>query len=191
MQVDDDAHLRHDEIIFAFRVWRENRERLVGFPGRFHAWDKESSSWNYNSNYSCELSMVLTGAAFYHKYYNYYYSQLMASDIRSDWVRVVSFISLALSLGYQYTLELQPYWKEDWKDVSCLCSRARTCSRLHWIDDNVVVFQALPFTSAPVRRIARPFSSVTTAHGDVGVQGEVGHGDCKHHFHILWGTMVK
>ena len=82
MQVDDDAHLRHDEIIFAFRVWRENRDRLVGFPGRFHAWDKENSSWNYNSNYSCELSMVLTGAAFYHKYYNYYYSQLMASSIR-------------------------------------------------------------------------------------------------------------
>ena len=84
LQVDDDAHLRHDEIIFAFRVWRENRDRLVGFPGRFHAWDKEHSSWNYNSNYSCELSMVLTGAAFYHKYYNYYYSQLMASDIRSE-----------------------------------------------------------------------------------------------------------
>ena len=84
LSVDDDAHLRHDEIIFAFRVWRENRDRLVGFPGRFHAWDKEHSSWNYNSNYSCELSMVLTGAAFYHKYYNYYYSQLMASDIRSE-----------------------------------------------------------------------------------------------------------
>ena len=82
IQVDDDAHLRHDEIIFAFRVWRENRDRLVGFPGRFHAWDKNHSSWNYNSNYSCELSMILTGAAFYHKYYNFHYSQLMPSAIR-------------------------------------------------------------------------------------------------------------
>ena len=61
LSMDDDAHLRHDEIIFAFRVWREYRDRLVGFPGRFHAWDKEHQSWNYNSNYSCELSMVLTG----------------------------------------------------------------------------------------------------------------------------------
>ncbi len=34
LSVDDDAHLRHDEIIFGFRVWRENRNRLVGFPGR-------------------------------------------------------------------------------------------------------------------------------------------------------------
>ena len=80
--MDDDTYLRHDEIIFAFRGWRELRDRLVGFPGRFHAWDKENFSWNYNSNYSCELSMVLTGAAFYHKYYSYAYSQLMPQAIR-------------------------------------------------------------------------------------------------------------
>ena len=55
LSVDDDAHLRHDEIIFGFRVWRENRDRLVGFPGRYHAWDLQHNSWNYNSNYSCEL----------------------------------------------------------------------------------------------------------------------------------------
>lgn len=82
LSVDDDAHLRHDEIIFGFRVWRENRNRLVGFPGRFHAWDAEHNSWNYNSNYSCELSMVLTGAAFYHKFYSYAYFNLMPQAIR-------------------------------------------------------------------------------------------------------------
>ena len=75
-------NLGHGEIIFAFRVWRENRDRLVGFPGRFHSWDKENHSWNYNSNYSCELSMVLTGAAFYHKYYSYIYFQNMPEAIR-------------------------------------------------------------------------------------------------------------
>ena len=37
LSVDDDAHLRHAEIIFGFPVWRENRE--VGFPGRYHGWD--------------------------------------------------------------------------------------------------------------------------------------------------------
>ncbi|QQP34616.1 Exostosin3like, partial [Caligus rogercresseyi] len=83
LSIDDDAHLRHDEIIFGFRVWRENRDRLVGFPGRFHAWDSLHSSWNYNSNYSCELSMVLTGAAFYHKYYSYLYTYEMPQAIRS------------------------------------------------------------------------------------------------------------
>lgn len=49
------------------RVWREARDRIVGFPGRYHAWDVNHQSWLYNSNYSCELSMVLTGAAFFHK----------------------------------------------------------------------------------------------------------------------------
>lgn len=39
----------------------------MGFPGRYHAWDIPHQSWLYNSNYSCELSMVLTGAAFFHK----------------------------------------------------------------------------------------------------------------------------
>ena len=49
-------------------VWRENKDRIVGFPGRFHAWDaRHPGKWNYNANYSCEMSMVLTGAAFFHK----------------------------------------------------------------------------------------------------------------------------
>lgn len=52
---------------FFYSVWREARDRIVGFPGRYHAWDSNHSSWLYNSNYTCELSMVLTGAAFFHK----------------------------------------------------------------------------------------------------------------------------
>lgn len=82
LSIDDDAHLRHDEIVFGFRVWREERDRIVGFPGRFHAWDVKNNAWLYNSNYSCELSMVLTGAAFYHKYYAYMYSYVMPAAIR-------------------------------------------------------------------------------------------------------------
>ncbi|XP_068792878.1 exostosin-like 3 [Struthio camelus] len=82
LSIDDDAHLRHDEIMFGFRVWREARDRIVGFPGRYHAWDIPHQAWLYNSNYSCELSMVLTGAAFFHKYYAYLYSYVMPQAIR-------------------------------------------------------------------------------------------------------------
>ncbi|XP_071942366.1 exostosin-like 3 [Antedon mediterranea] len=83
LSIDDDAHLRHDEILFGFRVWREARDRIVGFPGRFHAWDlSNKDGFLYNSNYSCELSMVLTGAAFFHKYYSYVYSYIMPKVIR-------------------------------------------------------------------------------------------------------------
>lgn len=82
LSLDDDTHLRHDEIIFAFRVWREARDRIVGFPGRYHAWDLDHKSWLYNSNHSCELSMVLTGAAFFHKYFAYRYTYSMPERIR-------------------------------------------------------------------------------------------------------------
>lgn len=64
------------------RVWREQRDRVVGFPGRFHALDLNHGGWLYNSNYSCELSMVLTGAAFIHKYYLYLYSYWLPQAIR-------------------------------------------------------------------------------------------------------------
>ncbi|MPC11187.1 Exostosin-3 [Portunus trituberculatus] len=63
-------------------VWREERDRIVGFPGRYHAWDLNYGGWLYNSNYSCELSMVLTGAAFFHKYYASMYSHMMPQAIR-------------------------------------------------------------------------------------------------------------
>ncbi|XP_077990253.1 exostosin-like 3 [Glandiceps talaboti] len=83
LSIDDDAHLRHDEMLFGFRVWREARDRVVGFPGRYHAWDTNfNNAWLYNSNYSCELSMVLTGAAFFHKYYAYLYTYWMPQAIR-------------------------------------------------------------------------------------------------------------
>ena len=49
------------------RVWRESRDRIVGFPGRFHTFDHAHSNFMYDSNYTCQLSMVLTGAAFIHK----------------------------------------------------------------------------------------------------------------------------
>lgn len=80
--IDDDVEMRHDEILLGFRVWRENKDRIVGFPGRFHAWDAENDQWLYSSEYSCELSMILTGAAFYHKYFAYLYFYWMPQVIR-------------------------------------------------------------------------------------------------------------
>lgn len=83
LSLDDDSPLRQDEIVLAFRIWRQSRDRIVGFPGRYHSWDSSQNSWMYNSNHSCELSMVLTGGAFYHKYYSYIYSYSMPETIRA------------------------------------------------------------------------------------------------------------
>lgn len=81
LSLDDDTHLRRDEIEFAFRTWRENRDRIVGFPGRHHSW--ENGGWFYNSNHTCELSMVLTGAAFFHKQYSYLYSNWQPPEVKA------------------------------------------------------------------------------------------------------------
>lgn len=39
----------------------------MGYPGRLHLWDHEMGKWKYESEWTNEVSMVLTGAAFYHK----------------------------------------------------------------------------------------------------------------------------
>jgi len=82
LSMDDDIYLRHDEIELAFRIWRENRDRLVGFPGRHHAFNSTSNYFYYNSEHSCELSLVLTGGAFFHKYYSYVYTNIMENAIK-------------------------------------------------------------------------------------------------------------
>ncbi|XP_023384560.1 exostosin-2 [Pteropus vampyrus] len=68
LAIDDDIiMLTSDELQFGYEVWREFPDRLVGYPGRLHLWDHETSKWKYESEWTNEVSMVLTGAAFYHK----------------------------------------------------------------------------------------------------------------------------
>uniref|UniRef100_A0AC34GPT5 Uncharacterized protein n=1 Tax=Panagrolaimus sp. ES5 TaxID=591445 RepID=A0AC34GPT5_9BILA len=72
LSLDDDMDLKRPEIVFAFRVWRQDRTKIVGFPARHHA--RFGDSMFYNSNHTCQHSMILTGAAFLHKNYLYAYT---------------------------------------------------------------------------------------------------------------------
>ncbi|XP_013413641.1 exostosin-1a isoform X1 [Lingula anatina] len=74
LNLDEDVMLTTDEIDFAFVVWQHFPERIVGYPARNHFWDEPRSKWGYTSKWTNEYSMVLTGAAFYHRYYNYLYT---------------------------------------------------------------------------------------------------------------------
>jgi alpha-1,4-N-acetylglucosaminyltransferase EXTL3 len=89
LNLDDDTLLRSDEIMFAYRVWRENREKIVGFPARYHTWNFTTKTYEYRHDLSCEYSMILTGAAFYHQFYNYAFTYLMEKRIR-DYVDSVN-----------------------------------------------------------------------------------------------------
>ena len=85
--IDDDiTMLTVDEIEFGFQVWKEFPDRLVGFPSRLHfANNEEGTVWRYDSEWRGDLSMVLTGAAFLHKYWTYVYTKTLSRELR-DWV---------------------------------------------------------------------------------------------------------
>ncbi|XP_076083727.1 exostosin-1b-like [Mytilus galloprovincialis] len=77
--LDEDALITTDEIDFAFGVWREFPDRIVGYPAREHFYDTTKKRWSYTSTYSNEYSMILTGAAVYHRYYNYLYTNSLST----------------------------------------------------------------------------------------------------------------
>ncbi|XP_076297502.1 exostosin glycosyltransferase sotv isoform X2 [Lasioglossum baleicum] len=86
LSIDDDIiMLTADEVEFAYEVWREFPDRIVGFPSRIHMWDNSTNCWKYESEWTNSISMVLTGAAFHHKYWSYMYTTAMPGDIK-EWV---------------------------------------------------------------------------------------------------------
>ena len=58
---DDIVMLTSDELEFAYQVWREFSDRIVGFPSRTHVWNNQTKKWKYESEWTNDVSMVLTG----------------------------------------------------------------------------------------------------------------------------------
>lgn len=78
LSLDEDTVLTTDEVDFAFKVWRQFPDRIVGYPARSHYWDDTKGSWGYTSKWTNDYSIVLTGAAFYHRYYNVLYTDWLS-----------------------------------------------------------------------------------------------------------------
>lgn len=86
LSLDDDMiMLTEDEIEFGYQCWREFPDRLVGFPGRYHEWSEIDLGWVYISEWMSEISLVLTGAAFYHHHYHTLFFSKLPEEIIS-WV---------------------------------------------------------------------------------------------------------
>ena len=74
LSLDDDIDmLTVDELEFGYATWREFPDRIVGFPPRTHFRD-ENGVYRYDSVWTNNVSMVLTGAAFYHEYWHHVYT---------------------------------------------------------------------------------------------------------------------
>ncbi|KAK7068662.1 Exostosin-2 [Halocaridina rubra] len=86
LAIDDDINMMTaDELEFGYQVWREFPDRIVGFPPRNVLWNNDTQSWKYDSEWTNEVSMVLTGVAFYHKYWSYVYTTQLPGNIK-EWV---------------------------------------------------------------------------------------------------------
>ncbi|GAA6092186.1 exostosin-1b [Tachysurus ichikawai] len=71
------------KVDFAFTVWQSFPERIVGYPARSHFWDSNKERWGYTSKWTNDYSMVLTGAAIYHRYYHYLYTHFLPSSLKN------------------------------------------------------------------------------------------------------------
>ena len=80
LSVDDDVCLMKNQISFLFDVWKNNRNRIVGYAGRSHGWS--GKKWIYIPGIECQLSLVLTGFAFIHRFYLQLYETSMPDTIR-------------------------------------------------------------------------------------------------------------
>ncbi|XP_051844125.1 LOW QUALITY PROTEIN: exostosin-like 1 [Antechinus flavipes] len=79
-----DAHssLSTSEVDFAFVVWKSFPERIVGFQTWSHFWDETKGSWGYTDQRPNEFSVVLTAAAFYHRYYHNLFTHSLPAPLR-------------------------------------------------------------------------------------------------------------
>ncbi|XP_012720107.2 exostosin-1b [Fundulus heteroclitus] len=83
LSLDEDTVLSTTEVDFAFTVWQSFPDRIVGYPARSHFWDSTKERWGYTSKWTNDYSMVLTGAAIYHKYYHYLYTTYLPASLRT------------------------------------------------------------------------------------------------------------
>lgn len=80
-----DAHssLSTSEVDFAFVVWQSFPERMVGFLTWNHFWVEAQGGWGYTAEMANEFSMVLTTAAFYHRYYHTLFTHSLPMALRT------------------------------------------------------------------------------------------------------------
>lgn len=103
------------QVDFAFIVWQSFPERIVGYPARSHYWDSSRSRWGYTSKWTNDYSMVLTGAAFYHRY-----KAMNDFQLNSKNPALVFIHRILLSFTPNLLPEIQPgNSRMQWKDYAC------------------------------------------------------------------------
>jgi glucuronyl/N-acetylglucosaminyl transferase EXT1 len=124
--LDEDTLLIQDEIEFAFSVWLKHPDRIIGFPARNHYWDTEKSRWGYTSKWTNDYSMILTAAAFIHRFYCHLYMTYLQTAIRNLVDQTSNCDDIAMNFLVSHVTKKSPikvtqkkqYWEMNSQDSS-------------------------------------------------------------------------
>ncbi|XP_072572832.1 exostosin-1b-like isoform X2 [Paramormyrops kingsleyae] len=133
LSLDEDTVLSTTEVDFAFTVWQSFPERIVGYPARSHYWEAAKQRWAYTSKWTNDYSMVLTGAAIYHKYYHYLYTYYLPPSLRSMVDQLANCEDILMNFLVSSVTRLPPIkvtQKKQYKET--MMSQASRAS--HWAD---------------------------------------------------------
>uniref|UniRef100_A0A8C6ZI74 Exostosin like glycosyltransferase 1 n=1 Tax=Nothoprocta perdicaria TaxID=30464 RepID=A0A8C6ZI74_NOTPE len=108
LSLDEDTSLSTSEVDFAFVVWRSFPERIVGFPARSHFWDAARQRWGCTAAGANELSMVLTAAAVYHRYYHSLFTHYLPPALRELVDRLAACEDVLMNLLVAAVTKLPP-----------------------------------------------------------------------------------
>nr|CAD2193965.1 unnamed protein product [Meloidogyne enterolobii] len=133
LSIDDDLDLKQYEIIFAFRVWREQRDRIVGFPARYHA--RFGDTINYDSNHTCQFNMILTGAAFLHIFYLHAYTYHMPQIIRDKVDEWTNCEDLAMNFLVSHLSRKPPIKTTSKWTLRCPTCKESLSNNLYYFDE--------------------------------------------------------
>ena len=96
--------------------------RLVGFPGRLHRYDNSTKKWKYvqmQGSRDKPVSLVLTGAAFYHRYFNHLYTHSMPQTIRDKVDALMNCEDLAMNFLVSHVTRKPPLKVAKYREFPC------------------------------------------------------------------------
>lgn len=115
LSLDEHSSLSTSEVDFAFVVWRSFPERIVGFSAWSHFWDPEQKRWGYTSRWTNKLSIVLTTAAFYHRYYHSLFTEYLPTGLRELVDSLAACEDILMNLLVAAVTKLPPIKVTQWK----------------------------------------------------------------------------
>lgn len=83
LSLDDDVLYPCDVLDMGFFKWTQNPDRLITYFPRKHVVNRKTGKWKYSYWRGVEYSMALTGTAFVHRDYLYWYTHFLPRPIYS------------------------------------------------------------------------------------------------------------